>query len=151
MGSGTNFINGTGALNGSSVYGGADKDTFLFTANSLNSARVGSQGGNDSLSFSTAATSGAIVVNTGAGADTVYFGNTVSATSILGGSGNDLVEFAGGASSAARHGAILGTDNKYYYESGTDTIQFTTQQTNTTLDALTFYTKTGAPTLLLDC
>ena len=28
--------------------------------------------------------------------------------------------------------------------SGTDTIQFTTQQTNTTLDALTFYTKTGA-------
>ena len=60
MGSGTNFVTGTGVLNGSSVYGGSGKDTFSFAENSLNSARIGSQGGNDSLAFTSASTSGAI-------------------------------------------------------------------------------------------
>ena len=34
-------------------------------------------------------------VNAGAGNDTIYFGNSVSATSIIGGAGNDYVTFAG--------------------------------------------------------
>ena len=149
LGSGTNFLNAEGTVNGSSVYGGGDKDTFLFSGDfdvsGVNTnGRIGSRGGNDSLSFTSVASSGAVIINAGDGADTIYFGNAVSATSILGGAGNDYVEFASTTSSVATQGAVLGTDNDYYYQSGTDTIAFSTQQTNTAVDVLTFYTESGA-------
>ena len=98
MGSGTNFVTGEGALNGSSVYGGADKDTFVFSGkDSLNSARVGTGDGIDSLVLHHCFHLWATIINMGAGNDTLEFGNSVSATSILGGAGNDRVNFAGGA------------------------------------------------------
>ena len=38
MGSGTTPVTGSGKLNGTSIYGGVDKDTFVFSKDSLNSA-----------------------------------------------------------------------------------------------------------------
>ena len=71
--------------------------------------------GIDSLVFTTASTSGAAVVNLGAGNDTLEFGNSVSTTSILGGAGNDRVNFTEALTGTGTID-LLGSSNYYYYE-----------------------------------
>jgi hypothetical protein len=126
LGGGKNYSTASGAIAGGTIVSGAGNDSFTF--DTTYAGRIGSGAGNDSFTF-TGSSTGSGVVNLGAGNDKVTFTAAVSSASIVGGTGNDSILF----NNQIANEDHIADGNEYYWQGGTDTLNFASVGTGTSI------------------
>ena len=119
MGGGNNDINVAGRVAAGTIVSGAGNDSFNSIALFRHHCSPRYWGCNDSVDFTKAVTSTALIGL--GGSDTLTFGAQVSSASIIGGAGNDSIDFSGVMTTSAKASGV-----EFYYDDGdgTDTLNF---------------------------